>query len=601
MGGHLRRRQLRPANLSTTAQQRGYFTPVGRGRYNPYLEQERLRAAAARRQAAEIRARDAQERRNVRLREQARLRDRAEEVDESNRELNERLHALETVLVVGVRSAGPLDFASLERKVLLPAFDAHGQDKPAPEPQWSDYQPKAPGFFARLMPGSSERYQPKSAASKQTFHTTHAEWVDYETKRAAWLDDAHGRHEAECATLRRETEEQNLQLGVFETAYRAGDSDAQDQYFGIVLERDELPEGFPHLARVAYIKESRQLVVERQLPTVEIVPAVSAYRYVKSNDSTTSATRPALLIRELYVRVVSQLALRTLNLLFVADSGHAVDSIVLNCFVDTISPETGQRITPCLLTVRTTRDVLEAHDLKKVDPIACLKHLNAEVSPKPHELKAVRPIVNFNMVDPRFVGKPDVLGQLDQRPNLAVLTPQEFEGLITNLFEKMGLETRLTQASRDGGVDCVAWDMRPIVGGKVIVQAKRYRHTVGVSAVRDLYGTVMNEGAAKGILVTTSGYGTASFQFAERKPLQLISGGELLYLLEQHSGVKAKIEFPEEWVDPRPDMVETDIPELSIKAPADLISATMQIANGPEPRVSIGVTDHQEETSSPPS
>ena len=54
--------------------------------------------------------------------------------------------------------------------------------------------------------------------------------------------------------------------------------------------------------------------------------------------------------------------------------------------------------------------------------------------------------------------------------------------------------TRLTQASRDGGVDCVAWDMRPIVGGKVIVQAKRYKHTVGVSAVRDLYGTVMNEG-----------------------------------------------------------------------------------------------------------
>ena len=72
------------------------------------------------------------------------------------------------------------------------------------------------------------------------------------------------------------------------------------------------------------------------------------------------------------------------------------------------------------------------------------------------------------------------------------------------------VETKLTQASRDGGVDCVAWDMRPVVGGKVIVQAKRYKHTVGVSAVRDLYGTVMNEGAAKGILVTTSGYGKSA-------------------------------------------------------------------------------------------
>ena len=68
------------------------------------------------------------------------------------------------------------------------------------------------------------------------------------------------------------------------------------------------------------------------------------------------------------------------------------------------------------------------------------------------------------------------------------LSPSEFESLITNLFEKMGLETRQTQASRDGGVDCVAYDLRPIFGGKVIIQAKRYKNTVGVSAVRDLFG-----------------------------------------------------------------------------------------------------------------
>jgi restriction system protein len=115
----------------------------------------------------------------------------------------------------------------------------------------------------------------------------------------------------------------------------------------------------------------------------------------------------------------------------------------------------------------------------------------------------------------------------------------------------MGLETRLTQASRDGGVDCVAWDMRPVVGGKVIVQAKRYKHTVGVSAVRDLYGTVLNEGAAKGILVTTSGYGKSSFDFAKNKPLELLPGSQLLFLLEEHAGIKAKIEFPDDWVDPQ--------------------------------------------------
>lgn len=160
------------------------------------------------------------------------------------------------------------------------------------------------------------------------------------------------------------------------------------------------------------------------------------------------------------------------------------------------------------------------------------------------------------MVDPRFVQETDVLAALDQRPNLMELTPGDFESLITNLFEKMGLETRLTQPSRDGGVDCVAYDPRPIFGGKVVIQAKRYKNTVGVSAVRDLFGTVQNEGASKGILVTTSGYGKAAYEFAAGKPLELLSGSNLLYLLSEHAGIEAKIEVPETWKDPVPDTPE---------------------------------------------
>lgn len=99
------------------------------------------------------------------------------------------------------------------------------------------------------------------------------------------------------------------------------------------------------------------------------------------------------------------------------------------------------------------------------------------------------------------------------------------------------------QASPNG-VDSVAFDPRPIFGGKVVIQAKRYKDTVGVSAVRDLYGTVMNEGASKGILITTSGFGKASFEFAEGKPLELLSGSHLLHLLAE-AGTEAKTEMPE--------------------------------------------------------
>ena len=84
------------------------------------------------------------------------------------------------------------------------------------------------------------------------------------------------------------------------------------------------------------------------------------------------------------------------------------------------------------------------------------------------------------------------------------------------------------------------------IQGKVVIQAKRYKNTVGVSAVRDLYGTMLNEGANKGILVATSGYGPDAFTFAKDKPIELIDGGGLLYLLDQ-VGIKANIIFPDDF------------------------------------------------------
>lgn len=256
--------------------------------------------------------------------------------------------------------------------------------------------------------------------------------------------------------------------------------------------------------------------------------------------------------------MIAQVTLRTIHELFEADRGTSVDTIVFNGMVDTIDPATGRRVRPCLITVRTTRDLFSTLDLANVDPAACLRHLGASVSKNPDELVPVRPVLEFDMVDPRFVESSDVLGGLDQRTNLMELSPKEFEALISNLFAAMGLETRQTRASRDGGVDCVAFDPRPIFGGKVVIQAKRYKHTVGVSAVRDLYGTLQNEGASKGILVTTSGYGQASFEFANGKPIELISGANLLHLLAEHTGLEAKIMPPADWRDPIADTAAVD-------------------------------------------
>ena len=132
--------------------------------------------------------------------------------------------------------------------------------------------------------------------------------------------------------------------------------------------------------------------------------------------------------------------------------------------------------------------------------------------------------------------------------DLAAIDWEDFEHLIRELFEKEfktgGGEVKVTQSSRDGGVDAVAFDPDPIRGGKIVIQAKRYTNTVGVSAVRDLFGTVMNEGATKGILVTTANYGSDAYKFAKGKPLTLLNGSNLLHLLGKH-GYHARIDLRE--------------------------------------------------------
>lgn len=519
-----------------------------------YSAQARRNAAAQRHLAVEQRRQAAEYRRQLaqasRLERQQYVAAREEEVAAENRELGRQIQELETLLLTGLSAAWRLDFEAMKRPLILPEFDAQGADRPAVEPVWERWTPPSPNFAAKMVPGWQERHQRDVAARRAQFEAAHRQWWEYETARKAWLEQAQANHRQATERLRQEIDEQHQQVDDFKNGYENRDPDLVTEYFSILVEQDALPDAFPSGSRFAYVAESRQIVVERELPPPDVVPTERIFKYVKSKDAMESSPRPAAQLRGLYTSAIAQFALRTLHGVFKSDYASVVDTLVLNCVLETINPATGKPERPCLLTVRTSKDVFFEHDLSRVDPIACLRHLAAEVSANPYEVHPVRPIVDFNMVDPRFVEKQDILSGLESRPNLAELSPFEFEGMITNLFEKMGLETRETRPSRDGGVDCVAWNMNPVVGGKVVVQAKRYKHTVGVSAVRDLFGTVHNEGATKGILVSTSGYGKASYEFADNKPLELITGGQLLYLLEQHSGIEARIEFPDDWQDP---------------------------------------------------
>jgi len=86
----------------------------------------------------------------------------------------------------------------------------------------------------------------------------------------------------------------------------------------------------------------------------------------------------------------------------------------------------------------------------------------------------------------------------------------------------------------------MAYKRDPVAPMKIAVQAKLYTKTVQPAHIRDLYGTMQHEGATLGIMITTSGYGPASEEFANGKPLHLIDGHGLISICQEH-GIPARI------------------------------------------------------------
>lgn len=504
----------------------------------------RVQAAAVRqqeRQARMTRVQLAREQRELeKAAKQQYLEDRIAEAEDLNEELNERLECFRGILAHTLAVDDRISFNELRQMQPIEPFNPPLRLAPGTPPVPIQVAP--PTGLRKFLPGSKSSYEQAVAAARETHEKNLALFSRRESEKRMEFVKLKKEYDERKAIYEAELVRKNAEVDEFEAAYHQNQPDAIVAYNEMVLTRSEYPdEGFPQRFRIAYNSDSAELVIEYELPEIAVVPVTSEFKYVKSKDSIESKERKSAEIRQIYQDIVASIVLRTIHEVTEADQAECVDVVTFTGIIDTIDPANGQEIRVPLVSVRTSKTDFNQIRLDRVDKAACLKNLGAHVSARPDELQAIKPIIDFDMVDKRFVEQGDALSTLESRPNLLDLSPTDFEVLVANLFGKMGLDTKLTRASRDGGVDAIAFDTRPVLGGKVVIQAKRYRGTVGVSAVRDLYGTMINEGANKGILVSTSGYGADAYNFTKDKPIELIDGGGLLYLLREHANVHARI------------------------------------------------------------
>jgi restriction system protein len=355
-----------------------------------------------------------------------------------------------------------------------------------------------------------------------------------EAKRQKALAAAKTEHERKAAYARLKTAAENKLIDDRRVAFATGDAEAVEWFVDRVLDASHYPDGFPRRYQIAYRPENRDVVVEFELPPQQVVPTVRGYRYVKARDSIEPLPRPETEIKQRYSRLIASIALRVLHEIFAATSSDVVEAVVFNGRVSTIDRATGKPARPHLLSVSAERAPFSDLVLAAVEPAACLKRLNALVSPNPFDMEAVEPFIAFDLKRFRFTDNLDVVAGLDSRPNLLMLSPTEFEHLVRQLFVAMGAEAWTTIPSKDGGVDAVATSKNLFFGGVCLIQAKRWTGLVGLESVHALTGVMADHNATTGVLVTTSWFGRASEQFANRNRITLVNGAELKQLVKEH-------------------------------------------------------------------
>lgn len=89
---------------------------------------------------------------------------------------------------------------------------------------------------------------------------------------------------------------------------------------------------------------------------------------------------------------------------------------------------------------------------------------------------------------------------------LYVISPRKFEELIADIFQDLGFDVELTNATRDGGRDIIASIRNSVTSFITYVECKKYAPDikVGVNLIRQVQGVQYTRMPNKSIIVTTS-------------------------------------------------------------------------------------------------
>ncbi|MHB1653900.1 MAG: restriction endonuclease [Desulfitobacteriaceae bacterium] len=271
--------------------------------------------------------------------------------------------------------------------------------------------------------------------------------------------------------------------------------------------------------------------IDISVPGLEMISGETA-QWDETKGRMKLSDKPLKDILKQYERMLSAIVLRTAREVF--RSCPSVQEIYTSVLTVKHQRTRGHAYDACILSCIVDRAAYEEINFAQVEYLHALENFKLHHSPRPLEFPGdvlpFKPTKNQAFLEEQL----SEIVQLD----LDTLSGEQFEDVVKGLVERMGFVAEKTQASHDGGIDIWAYSNNALNGGRYIIQCKRWRPTVSVDVVRDLYGTVVREKADGGILITTSDVSVDSHKWVEESPhkipIRLITGPQLRSLLNEH-------------------------------------------------------------------
>lgn len=360
-------------------------------------EQQATRAAEADRKAAEREAK------------RLLLEARQAEVEERNARLAEIEAELSGILQTTLGVDDYVDLDALRATAEHPPFPRPDLEQPIEPPPLVQAPPK-PEFIEPPPPTGlsglfgKKKHQAAIAQAQEEFAGELAAWEAEvaevperqrtqlqehearEQERQAQLQAARDAYAMECQRREHEVAEANARLDEIIAGLAIGEPSAVSEYVGIVLSNSV----YPKILEVGHDYEfdpvTRELSLTVLIAAPDALPQEKAFRYVKASDEITSTPLSQKAVRDRYMSVVEQVALRSLHEIFEADRQAVIQTISLRVATETTDPATGRTRTIAFAGVAAARDAFTDFDLANVVPSATLRHLGAEIVKNPLEL-----------------------------------------------------------------------------------------------------------------------------------------------------------------------------------------------------------------------